>query len=122
MKRLSHGCNFEDILGQEVAHMLCEAFALKDDRKGKIFTTYCISWHHLDAYISPLEVSRDYLRQLQGPEPYTEHIRVHRSSRYDLKQPNERLELARAAVGIMVASLQRYQRAAALIKRIHDYP
>ncbi len=71
---------------------------------------YLVSWHHLTAYFSRLDVSRAYIDALERSDPLSDRISVRRSHKIDLRNPDARVTLASIFLGSFVANLERFDR------------
>lgn len=71
----------------------------------------------MQAYISKMRVTDDYLAKV-GPSfvPPPSSLRVERSPVLDMKDPDQRMNLARGILGILVATLKHTSKEASIWK------
>lgn len=82
---------------------------------------FLISWHHLECYISRLDVSKEYLDKLnnnttrlqEGPHPL-----VKRSRSFDLTKSDHRVQFAMLAAHLLIHQMTIYKRHKGLVKRL----
>lgn len=80
---------------------------------------YLVSWHHLNCYISRLNISDVFLDQLiQGDEALKSHPCVKRSRIFHLKDVEDRLEFAMVVAQLAVERLTMFNRNKALVESL----
>ena len=78
----------------------------------ELVETYMWSWHHLEAYMTKLQVKRKYLRSLGREATFTEraerNFTVKRSRKFDLKSGTERIEFFAGVLAILCYRMRMY--------------
>jgi hypothetical protein len=139
-KRKLHNLTHDQILGQEVCHLLCKAQADKNKRQKEHYIvclvqcalergpanrwhkTFLLSWHHLQAYTSRLDVSDDYLDSLAFDSKHLKgRLSVKRTRVFNLKEPSERIQFASNTVEIILYLLGRFRSCNAIAIRLRDF-
>ena len=91
-------------------------------KEDKDLHAYLVSWHHLTAYITRIDAKKSKLdsiahelKRTQG-EPFV----VRRSSMFDMKDAEQRVEFFSTLASLMFAELSRYGSLARQIKALYD--
>ena len=82
---------------------------------------YLVSWHHLEYYVSRLDVSKEYLDKLdkdtrrlqEGPRPL-----IKRSRRFDLTNTDHRVQFGLLVAHLLIHQMTMYGRQKELVKRL----
>jgi hypothetical protein len=85
------------------------------------FQTFLLSWHHLDAYISRLDVSDAYLESLAfESQNVNGRLTVKRTHPLSLKDPSERIQLATHKAEILLFLLAQFRSCFATAVQLRD--
>lgn len=131
-KRKVHNMNFDNVLGQQVSELLgeairqdnwakpCETYTVRAKAHAALIEmltltqTYLLTWHHMECYLSRLEVSQKYIHNLgqdksknlqKGPHPLVE-----RSRKFYMKDHKDRRDWMLLAAHVQVEQLSKYER------------
>ncbi|KAL9084140.1 MAG: hypothetical protein Q9159_005392 [Coniocarpon cinnabarinum] len=138
IKRLTHQMQPENILGQEVASLLAAANKRHlpidngggGDQRSKrkpwqkdddVLTSFLVSWHHLQVYISRLTVRREFLEGIQSSSAgniQPGSIKISRSKHYDLTDADQRIAFLGALVSVCLMDLSRHKSCEELVRHI----
>ena len=83
---------------------------------------FLLSWHHLQAYISKLDVSDTYLTSLAfESKDLDAHLSIKRTRRFSLKEPSERIQFASHTVEVFLYQLSCFKHCRAMATHLRDF-
>lgn len=106
-KRLNHKRTDDQLLGQQVSHLLALAFDYdsrvpRGKKPPKYYRVYILSWHHLTVRVMWSNITNDYIEWLknQDVDDSPRKLYVYQSEPYDMKDSAERAVLAQRIITI----------------------